>query len=359
MPHDHLFSPYRLGDLELRNRLVMAPMTRSRAIGNVPNDLMAEYYGQRADAGLIITEGTAPSANGLGYPRIPGLFSDAQVEGWKKVTEAVHARGGRIFAQLMHVGRIGHPLNLPEGAQLVAPSAITAPGEMYTDAKGPQPHPEPKAMTQDDIRAAIDEYVQASVNAIKAGFDGVELHGANGYLIDQFLNPTTNVRDDEYGGSDEGRARFALEVAREVTDAVGKQRVGIRLSPYGVFNGMGVWDELEDSFTYYAQQLGKLGLVYLHLVDHSGMGAPAVPDSVKTRMREAFGGTIILSGGYDGDSAEADLAAGKGELVAFGRPYLANSDLIARIQKGAALNEPKMDLFYTPGPEGYTDYPTI
>ncbi len=359
MAHDTLFSKYTLGDIELQNRLVMAPMTRSRAIGNVPNDLMAEYYGQRASAGLIITEGTAPSPNGLGYPRIPGLYSDAQVEGWQKVTKAVHDKGGRIFAQLMHVGRIGHPLNLPEGAELVAPSAITAPGEMYTDAKGPQPHPEPRAMSKDDIRAAIDEYVQASVNAIRAGFDGVELHGANGYLIDQFLNTATNQRDDEYGGSDAGRARFALEVAREVSDAIGKQRVGIRLSPFGVFNGMGVWDELADSFTYYAEQLGKLGLVYLHIVDHSAMGAPEVPDAVKARMRDAFGGTIILSGGYDGDRAETELAAGKGELVAFGRPFLANSDLIERIKHGAELNAPNMDLFYTPGPEGYTDYPTL
>lgn len=359
MPHDHLFSPFRLGDIELRNRLVMSPMTRSRAIGNVPNDLMAEYYGQRAGAGLIITEGTAPSPNGLGYPRIPGLYSDAQVAGWKKVTDAVHARGGRIFAQLMHVGRIGHPLNLPEGAELVAPSAITAPGEMYTDAKGPQPHPEPRAMTKDDIRAAIEWFVRSSVNAIKAGFDGVELHGANGYLIDQFLNPTTNERTDEYGGSDEGRARFALEVAREVTDAVGKQRVGIRLSPHGAFNGMGTWDAIDDSFAYYAEQLGKLGLVYMHLVDHSSMGAPPVPAELKTRMRKAFGGTIILSGGYDAQRAEADLAAGKGELVAFGRPFLANPDLVTRIRKGAALNDPKMDLFYTPGAEGYTDYPTL
>ncbi|MEM1414506.1 MAG: alkene reductase, partial [Myxococcota bacterium] len=261
----------------------MAPMTRSRALGNVPNALMAEYYAQRASGGLLITEGTAPSPNGLGYPRIPGLFSDEQVEGWKLVTDAVHEKGGRIFAQLMHVGRVGHPHNLPEGAELVAPSAITCPGDMYTDAEGPQPHPEPRAMTKDDVQAAIGEFVSASENAIRAGFDGVELHGANGYLIDQFLNAGTNQRDDEYGGSDENRARFALEVARAVSAAIGAQRVGIRLSPRGVFNDMSVWDTHDEAFELYARELGKLNLAYLHLVDHQAMGAPEVPEALKTR----------------------------------------------------------------------------
>ncbi len=360
MSHDTLFSTFTLGDTELKNRLVMAPMTRSRAIDNVPSELMATYYGQRArSAGLIITEGTAPVADGVGYPRIPGLYSTAQVEGWKKVTDAVHAEGGRIFAQLMHVGRIGHPLNLPEGAELVAPSAIAAPGEMYTDQEGPQPHPVPREMSADDIAEAIQGFVSASVNAIAAGFDGVELHAANGYLIDQFLNPLANERDDEWGGSHEKRARFAVEVARATANAIGKQRVGVRLSPYGAFNGLGAFDGVDDAFALYAKKLGELGLVYLHLVDHSAMGAPEVPDALKARMREAFGGTVILSGGYDADSAEADLKAGKGELVAFGRPFLANPDLAERFRRGAELEEPKPDLFYTPGPEGYTDYPTF
>jgi N-ethylmaleimide reductase len=359
MSHARLFSPFQLGDVELKNRLVMAPMTRSRAIGNVPNALMATYYAQRADAGLLVTEGTAPSPNGLGYARIPGLYSAAQVEGWKLVTSAVHARGGRIFAQLMHTGRIGHPLNLPEGGELVAPSAVAAPGEMYTDAEGPQPHPTPREMTEADIQTAIDELVRASENAVAAGFDGVELHGANGYLIDQFLNPISNRRTDAWGGSVEKQARFAVEVARATANAIGKQRVGIRLSPFGAFNGLGAFEGTEDAFVHYAAELGKVGLVYLHVVDHSAMGAPEVPASVKSRMREAFGGTVILSGGYDADRAEADLAAGHGELVAFGRPFLSNPDLVERFRRGAALSAPDFATFYTPGEVGYTDYPTL
>ena len=281
MTHPQLFSSYRLGDIELPNRAVMAPMTRSRAIDGVPNALMAEYYGQRAAAGLILTEGTSPSPNGMGYPRIPGLYSRAQVDGWKLVTDAVHAKGGHIFAQLMHVGRIGHPANMPEGSELIAPSPLQPPGEMYTDAKGMQAYPTPREMTQDDIEAAIEEYVTASKNAIAAGFDGVELHGANGYLIDQFLNPISNQRTDEYGGSVENQARFAIEVARATSDAIGAQRVGIRLSPFGAFNGLGEFEGTEDAFEAYAKELGEVGLVYLHLVDHSAMGAPPVPASTK------------------------------------------------------------------------------
>lgn len=359
MNYPHLFSPLTLGDLTLPNRIVMAPMTRNRAIGNVPNDLMATYYAQRAEAGLIITEGTSPSPNGLGYPRIPGLFSADQVAGWRKVTDAVHARGGRIFAQLMHTGRIGHPLNLPEGAELLAPSALAAPGDIYTDEKGPQPHPTPREMTAQDIATAIEEFASAAKNAVEAGFDGVELHGANGYLIDQFLNPISNQRTDEWGGSHENRARFAVEVARATANAIGKQRVGIRLSPYGAFNGLHAFDGVDEAFTLYARELGKVGLVYLHLVDHSAMGAPEVPESIKTAMRVAFGGKVILTGGYDAERAEADLAAGKADLIGFGRPFLANPDLVERIRRGAPLNEPNYDLFYTPGPEGYIDYPTL
>jgi N-ethylmaleimide reductase len=355
----HLRTSFSLGPITLQNRAVMAPMTRSRAIGNVPNELMAEYYGQRAGAGLIITEGTSPSPNGLGYARIPGLFNAAQVEGWRKVTKAVHDKGGRIFVQLMHVGRIGHPLNLPEGAELVGPSGDAAPGEMYTDQEGPQPHPAPREMTAEDIQTAIGEYVQSAKLAIEAGFDGVELHGANGYLIEQFLNPAVNKRTDAWGGSAEGRNRFAIEVAKSVAEAIGKDRVGIRISPHGVFNGTGPFDGLDEQYTALAKAFGEIGLVYVHVVDHSAMGAPPVPDATKDGIREAFGGTIILSGGYDAARAEADLAAKKGELVAFGRPFLANPDLLERYEADAPLNEGNHDTFYTPGPEGYTDYPTL
>jgi len=351
-----LFSPVVLGALELKNRLVMAPLTRSRAMDNIPNALMAEYYGQRASAGLIITEGTSPSPNGLGYARIPGIYSQAQIEGWALVTKSVHAKGGKIFMQLMHTGRVGHPLNLPTGARMLAPSAVVAAGEMYTDAEGMKPHPVPAAMTEADIKTALHEYVQAASNAIAAGFDGVELHAANGYLLEQFLRPNSNIRTDGYGGSIQNRARFVLEVAAAVK-AIGKAKVGIRLSPFGVFNDMPNYDAMEADYVYLTEQLSNLGLVYLHIVDHTAMGAPQVPDSIKRSMRRLFQGSLILSGGYDVARAEADLAAGNGDLYAVGRAFLANPDLPARWLTNASLNEPDFNTFYTPGAKGYTDYP--
>ena len=354
-----LFSPTKLGPLTLQNRLVMSPLTRNRAPDNVPNDLMVEYYGQRASAGLIITEGTSPSPNGLGYPRIPGAFSAAQTAAWKKVTDAVHAKGAKIFLQLMHTGRIGHTLNLPAGATVMGPSAIAAAGEMYTDAGGMKPHTTPKAMTEADLETALGEYVQAAKNAVAAGFDGVELHGANGYLLEQFIRPNSNQRTDAYGGSIENRARFVLEAAKAVIAAIGKDKVGIRLSPYGAFNDMPPYPEMEADYAYLARQLNALGLAYVHLVDHSPMGAPAVPQSIKETFRKEFKGALILSGGYDAARAEADLSAGKADLIAFGRPFLANPDLIKRWQSGAQLNAPDPNTFYTPGPKGYTDYPVL
>ncbi len=355
-----LFSPATLGPLVLRNRAVMAPMTRSRAAeGGTPNDLMAEYYGQRADAGLIITEGTSPAPNGTGYARIPGLWSAAQVGGWKKVTQAVHAKGGRIFAQLMHTGRVGHPLNLPAGAEVVAPSAVAVDGRMYTDAQGMQPYPVPRAMSEDDVRQAIDSYVLAARNAIAAGFDGVELHGANGYLIEQFLNPHTNLRTDAWGGSVEKRLGFALEAARAVTAAIGGARVGIRLSPYGANAGMKPYPEIDETYATLVPKLASIGIQYVHVVDHSSMGAPTVPASLKSALRKAWPRTFILAGGFDRAGAEAALREGRCDLVAFGRPFLANPDLITRLERGLALNPPDFATFYTPGPKGYTDYPAL
>ena len=354
-----LFSKATLGTLTLQNHLVMSPMTRNRATGNIPNELMAEYYAQRASAGLIITEGTSPSPNGLGYPRIPGIFSAAQVAGWKHITDAVHAKGAKMFVQLMHCGRIGHPLNLPAGARLLAPSAVAAAGEMYTDAEGLKPHPVPQAMTEADIKATIAEFVQAAKNAMTAGFDGIELHSANGYLLEQFIRPNSNQRTDRYGGSIENRARFVLEVAEAVIGAIGKDKVGIRLSPFGVFNDMPLYEAMAADYTYLAQQLNARGLVYIHLVDHSPMGAPPVPDSMKASFRKTFTRSLILSGGYDAARAESDLAAGKCDLIAFGRPILANPDLVTRWKTGVALNAPDMATFYTPGPKGYTDYPAL
>jgi N-ethylmaleimide reductase len=355
---DSLFTPITLGKLALRNRIVMAPMTRSRAIGNVPNALMSQYYGDRATAGLIITEGVSPSPDGLGYARIPGLFSDAQEQGWKAVADVVHAAGGRIFAQFMHSGRIGHPGNLPAGARVLGPSAIAAPGEMWTDADGMKPHPVPVEMTEADIAKAIGEFAAAARRAVAAGLDGVELHGANGYLIDQFLNTASNQRTDRWGGSIENRVRFAVEVARATAAAIGANRVGIRISPYGVFNGMAPDADMDALYLRLAEELNAIGLAYVHVVDHSSMGAPEVSPALKARIRAGFRGRYILSGGYDSVvSANADLDAGRGDLVAFGRPFIANPDLVSRLAGGVALASPDAGTFYTPGEKGYTDYP--
>ena len=354
-----LFEKSTLATLSLQNRFVMSPLTRCRALGNVPTDLMVEYYTQRASAGLIISEGTSPSANGIGYARIPGIYSAAQIAGWSKVTAAVHGQGAKMFMQIMHCGRIGHPLNVPAGGQILAPSAVAATGEMWTDSSGMQPNAMPTAMTEAQIKSTVAEYAQGAKNALDAGFDGVELHAANGYLLEQFIRPTSNQRTDAFGGSIENRARFVLEVVDAVVKAVGKDKVGIRLSPFGVFNDMPVYPELADEYAYLAEQLNARGLVYIHLVDHSPMGAPAVPDSIKAMFRKTFKGALILSGGYDAVRADKDIADGRCDLVAFGRPFLANPDFIARSKAGAAMNAPDMDSFYTADAKGYTDYPLL
>jgi N-ethylmaleimide reductase len=354
-----LFDPYALGPLTLRNRIVMSPMTRSRCTeANTPNDLMTEYYRQRAGAGLIVTEGTSPSPNGVGYPRIPGIWTDRQVAGWREITAAVHGLGGRIFVQIMHTGRVGHPLNLPPGAEVLAPSAVALEGQMYTDAQGPQDHPVPRAMTDAEVRHAIAEHALAARNALAAGFDGVELHGANGYLLEQFLSPQTNQRTDSWGGSVEKRLSFVLEATRAVAAAIGGDRVGIRLSPYGVNAGMRAYAEIDETYTALVPRLAATGIRYIHLVDHSAMGAPGVPDRLKRELRAAWPRTFILAGGFDRARAEAALGEGLGDLIAFGRPFLANPDLVARLERGLALNAPDFATFYTPGPKGYTDYPS-
>jgi N-ethylmaleimide reductase len=355
-----LFDKFAARSLQLANRMVMAPLTRSRATPqHMPNALMATYYGQRATAGLIITEGTSPSPNGLGYPRIPGLYDAAQADAWKATTTAVHEQGGKIFVQFMHCGRVAHLANLPAGAEVLGPDTAVCPGEMYTDTLGMQPHSPPRAMTGDDLEHVIDEHVAAAKLAVDAGFDGVELHGANGYLIEQFLNPLVNQRSDGYGGSNERRNRLALEIARATVAAIGRDRVGIRLSPYGVFNGTGEFPEVQAQYLTLAHSLSALGLLYLHLVDHSSMGAPPVPADFKLKLRNGFDGLFILSGGFDHASAEQALLDKRGDLVAFGRPFLANPDLVARMRKDAALNAPDEATFYVPGAKGYTDYPAL
>jgi len=353
-----LFTSGTVGSGQVKNKIVMAPMTRCRAIGNVPNELMAKYYKQRSGAGLILTEGTSPSPNGLGYARIPGLFSKEQVEGWKLITSAVHAEGAKIFVQLMHTGRISHPLNMPEGSQIIAPSAVKAAGQMWTDAQQLQDFAVPKEMTGQDILSTKAEFVIAAKNAIEAGFDGVELHSANGYLLEQFLSPVSNIREDYYGGSIENRCRFVLEVVEAVADAIGKEITGIRLSPYGVASDMPHYPEIDATYKYLAEQLYKLGIAYIHLVDHSAMGAPLVPMALKKMVRTIFKKTLILSGGYDKERAEADIESGLGDLVAFGRPFINNPDLVERLKNNWPLSEDlKMDLFYSADEKGYTDYP--
>ena len=353
---DLLFTPYNLGHVTLKNRIVMAPMTRSRAIGNVPNEMMAEFYSQRADAGLLITEGTSPSANGLGYARIPGLFNQEQLIGWRKVTGQVHNKGGHIFVQLMHTGRVSHPLNMPPDAKIISSSAEILKGEMWTDQKQLQPYPVPQEMSNDDIQNTIGEFVASAKLSVEAGFDGIELHGANGYLIEQFINPSVNKRTDQYGGTIENRIRFVLEIAQKTADAIGGDKLGIRVSPYGAASGMGMYNEIDETYSLLAEKLSAIGLVYIHVVDHSSLGAPEVKPSVKIAIRKNFKGTIILSGGYDVVKAEQDLKEKKGDLVAFGRYFISNPDLVNRLKLGSHLQEADSSTFYTPGNKGYTDY---
>ena len=355
-----LFEPKKIGSISLSNSIVMAPMTRSRAIGNVPNDLMATYYGQRADAGLIITEGTSPSPNGLGYARIPGIFSKEQVEGWKKITKAVHDKGGKIVIQLMHTGRISHPLNMPEGTTILSPSAVKPAGQMWTDAQQMQDYPIPKAMTVEEILQTKEEFVTAAKNAIEAGFDGVELHGANGYLLEQFISPHTNMRGDEYGGGIDRRCKFVLDVVKGVADAIGKDKTGIRLSPYGVASDMPHYPDIDITYEYLASALNDLGIAYIHLVDHSAMGAPAVPVTIKEKMRALFNNAIILCGGFDKAAGEKAIEDGLTNVAAFGRPFINNPDLVERFKNDQPLSDQlNVDAFYSADEKGYTDYPVF
>lgn len=360
MKNYKLFTATKVGSLEIKNHIVMAPMTRCRAIGNIPNDMMATYYQQRASAGLIIAEGTSPSPNGLGYARIPGIFSEAQIAGWKKTTAAVHQRGGKIMVQLMHTGRISHILNMQQGSEIIAPSALKASGQMWTDAKHMQDYPTPKAMTAEDIVSTRAAYVTAANNAIEAGFDGVELHGANGYLLEEFLSPSSNIRTDKYCGSIENRCRFVIEVAAAVAAAIGKDKTGIRLSPYGVAGDMPIYDEIDATYDYLSKELNKLDIAYIHLVDHSAMGAPMVPIEIKKRIRSNFNNTLISCGGYDKESAEADLNNGLFDLIGFGRPFINNPDLVERLEFDHELSQSlNTDLFYSADEKGYTDYPVF
>lgn len=355
-----LFDTVKLGPYTLRNRILMAPMTRGRATPEgVPTEIMPEYYGQRATAGLIITEATSISAQGRGWNNAPGIYTDAHQDNWKPVTEAVHAAGGRIFLQLWHMGRVSHP-DFLGGDLPVGPSAIAAAGESHTPSGEKKPYVTPRALEAEELPGIVEDYVAGARRAIAAGFDGVEIHGANGYLLDQFIRDGSNHRDDEYGGSIAARWRFPLEVTRAVADAIGKDKTGIRLSPTGNYNGMSDSDPIA-TFTYGAQQLDKLGVAFVHVLDplpghmFATKGAP----TVHPHIRKAFGGTLILNGGYDRRTGDEALAAGHTDAIAIGIPFLANPDLPRRMQEDAPLNAPDFATFYTPGPKGYTDYPPL
>lgn len=347
-----LFSPYTVGSIALKNRIVMAPMTRSRAIGNLPNDLVVKYYADRSAAGLLITEGTAPSPNGLGYSRIPGLFSDAQVAAWKKVTDAVHANGGKIVVQLMHTGRISHQLNMPEGAEIIGVSPVApATTQMWTDQQQMQPIPAPRELRTEEINTLIEEYVHSAKAAIRAGFDGIEIHAANGYLPMQFLNPGSNKRTDKYGGSPANRNNFVLELTNAIAGAIGKDKTGIRLSPFNQYNDMEHDDTTEEQYTALVAGLKEAGIAYVHFVSY------AIPPAVLETLHSTFGGTVILNGGYTAEKAEADIAAGKADLVSFGNPFISNPDLVERFKNGTELAAPDTATYFTADEKGYTDYP--
>ncbi len=354
-----LHSEYKLGPLSLPNRLVMAPMTRNRAgAGHVPTDLVKTYYEQRASAGLIITEASQVAPEGVGYPNTPGVYSREQVAGWQSVTEAVHRAGGRIFLQLWHVGRISHPLFQPQGALPVAPSAIAPVGESYTP-EGLKPFMTPRALETREIAGIVGQFRRGAENAKEAGFDGVELHGANGYLVDQFLRDGTNRRTDGYGGSVENRSRFLLEVTSAIIDVWGPDRVGVRLSPSGTFNDMKDSNPLT-TFSHAVRELDRLGIAALHLVEGNEAdvrhGGTIVPTS---QLRPLFHRTLIVNGGYDAARAESVVQEGRADLVSFARPFLANPDLPRRFKISAPLNTPDPSTFYGGNEKGYVDYPAL
>lgn len=348
-----LFDPLNLGDIEIPNRIVMAPLTRCRASeGRVPNALMAKYYAQRASAGLILSEATCVSADAVGYPDTPGIWSQAQIDGWAEVVKAVHDAGGRIFLQLWHVGRVSHPEYL-NGELPVAPSAI-APAGTVSLLRPPREFVTPRALREDEIPGIIENYRQAALNAKQAGFDGVEIHGANGYLLDQFLQDSTNKREDSYGGSIENRARLLLEVTDAAIAVWGAGRVGVHLAPRGDAHSMGDSNPLA-TFGYVAEQLGKRGIAFIFTREALG------PDSISAQLKQRFGGVLIANENFTGETAQQAIATGNADAVAFGKDYIANPDLLKRLKLQAPLNPYDAGSFYGYGMDdmtvGYTDYP--
>ena len=359
MSNDALFQTFKMRDLELQNRIVLAPMTRARAgEERLPNSLMSEYYRQRSNAGLVITEATTISESANGWNQSPGIYTDAMTEGWKRTTDAVHAAGGTIFLQLWHCGRASHS-SFHDGQLPVAPSAIKLNGEYVHTPTGKQPYETPKALSTEEIAGVVEDYRRAAQRAKDAGFDGVEIHGANGYLIDTFLQSKTNHREDEFGGSTENRFRFLSEVFRGVESVWPANRIGVRLSPNGVFNDMGSPDYREQ-FTYVARELDKFGLAYLHVMDGLAFGFHELGDPMTlAEFRQAFSGPLMGNCGYTQETAESAIATGDADLISFGRPFISNPDLVDRFRHGWQLaDDAEISDWYSPtGEKGYTDFP--
>ena len=357
---DTLFSPVTMGAIEAANRVAMAPLTRNRADNDTGEvgDMHVDYYRQRAGAGLIITEATQISAEGKGYIRTPGIHTPEQVAAWKKVTDAVHEAGGKIVCQLWHVGRISHVSLQPDGQQPVAPSAVNAGVKTFTE-NGFEPTSDPRALDIEEMPRIVDEYAQAAKMAIAAGFDGVEVHAANGYLIDQFLKTGSNKRDDAYGGSVENRARLLMEVMEAVTAAIGGDRTGIRLSPFSPANGISD-DNPQETFTHVVKGLNRFGLAYLHMVEGATGGSRDLKDGHSIdALRKLFDGVYMANNGYDREMAMEAVASGHADVIAIGRPFIANPDLVKRYRQNAPLNEGDQSTYYGGGREGYTDYPFL
>lgn len=356
-----IFDPFQLGPVSLKNRIVMAPMTRSRAMSHDPDDDTVLYYAQRAGAGLVVTEGTPISQEARGYAYTPGIHSPAQVAGWRRVTDAVHAKGGKIFSQLWHVGRQSHVTLQPSGGAPVSSADVAADVAVWGfDASGVAcylPASKPRPLGTDEIARVVSDIVAAARNAMEAGFDGIEIHAANGYLFEQFINGALNTRTDRYGGSIENRLRFVLEALDAITEAIGGSRTGIRVAPFGRFGDMHPFADEEDTWLALADAFSVRQLAYVHLSDQETLGAEAIPAGFVDRFRKRYHGRLVLAGGFEKDTAQAALDAGRADLIAIGRPFIANPDLVERYRNGWPVAVPDRSLFYTGGKRGYVDYP--
>jgi N-ethylmaleimide reductase len=354
-----LFTELKFGRCTLPNRIVMSPMTRSRADESfAPPAMAVTYYTQRASAGLVIAESTTPSPSGHCYVHQPGIYTKTQIDAWRNVTDSVHKAGGRIFLQLNHGGRAGHPLNQPPGGEIIAPSPIAMRGTRYTEQLGEAPTPVPRAMTVDDIKQVVADFGKAARNAVDAGFDGIELHCSTGYLMEQFLNPSSNHRTDAYGGSIENRARFVVELLMSVSESIGPDRVGIRVSPYSFLNDLiGEYPGMEDTYRHLVAEMNRIGILYQHLKDVSALGGAVFKKPLRDEMRRLFKGITLQNGDFNKERAEATLRAKEGDAIVFGRPFIGNPDLVDRLANNWPIVNHDDATVYTPGPKGYIDYP--